>query len=70
MRHGNLISVKARLELKAIDQATGKVVAIDRQTTVAVELTEQIAGKTALQEAGAMLAERMLPKIASGKNPK
>jgi TolB-like protein len=65
VRHGNLISVKARVEVKVIDQATGKVVAIDRQTTVAVDLTEQIAAKNALQEAGAALAERLLPKLAT-----
>ncbi|MGD0900067.1 MAG: CsgG/HfaB family protein [Thermoguttaceae bacterium] len=65
VRAGNLISVKARVEVKAIDQATGQIVAVDRQTTVAVDLTEQIAAKTALQEAGALLAERMLPKLVT-----
>jgi TolB-like protein len=67
VQHGNLISVKARLEVKAIDQTSGKIVAVDRQTTVAVDLTEQIAAKNALQEAGAVIAERMLPKIAAAK---
>jgi TolB-like protein len=62
-RHGNLISVKARLELKAVDAASGRVLAIDRQTTVQVDLTEQLAGKAALQEAAAEIAGRMLPKI-------
>jgi hypothetical protein len=63
MRRGNLVSVKARLEVKAIDRATGKVIAIDRQTAVEVDLTEQIAGKKALQKAAAAIAERMLPKL-------
>lgn len=63
MRHGNLVSVKARLEVKAIDRNTDKVIAADRQTAVVVDLTEQIAGKAALQEAAAQIAERMLPKI-------
>ena len=63
MQHGNLISVKGRLEVRAIDQSTGKIVAVDRQTTVVVDLTEQIAAKNALQEAGAIIAERPLPKI-------
>jgi TolB-like protein len=62
-RHGNLISVKARLEVKIVDRTTGKVVAIDRQTRVAVDLVEQIAGKQALQEAAADIAERLLPKL-------
>ena len=65
-RLGNLTSVKARLEVKAIDRRSGRVVAIDRQTTVALDLTEQIAGKTALQEAAAKIAERMLPKLLDG----
>lgn len=62
-KFGNLASVKARLEVKAIDRRTGRVLAVDRQTTVALDLTEQIAGKTALQDAAAKIAERMLPKL-------
>ena len=60
MRRGNLVSVKARLEVKAVDRATDKV---DRQTAVEVDLTEQIAGKKALQDAAAAIAERLLPKL-------
>ena len=33
-------------------------------------LTEQIAAKNALQEAGAQVAERMLPKIVAGAKGK
>lgn len=62
-RRGNLVSVKARLEVKAIDRASGKILATDRQVTVAVDLAEQIAAKTALQEAGARIAERLLVKL-------
>lgn len=63
-RRGNLVSVKARLEVKAIDRATGRMIATDRQVTVAVDLAEQIAAKSALQEAGARIAERLLVKLA------
>lgn len=62
-RRGNLVSVKARVEVKAVDRASGRVLATDRQVTVAVDLAEQIAAKTALQEAGARIAERLLVKL-------
>jgi len=65
MRLGNIVSVKARLEVKAIDRATSKVIATDRQTAVEVDLTEQVAGKKALQKASAAIAERLLPKLAA-----
>ncbi len=59
----NLVSVKARLEVKVLNKQ-GEVVAIDRQTTVKVDLNEMGAGKAALQEAAAQIAERLLPKLA------
>src|SRR4051812_15312195 len=31
-RHGGLVTVKARVELKAVDRTTDKVLAVDRQT--------------------------------------
>ena len=68
-RHGNLVSVKARLEVKALDRESGRVLAVDRQTSVAVDLAEHIAGKTALQNAAISVAERLLPKVASPTKP-
>jgi hypothetical protein len=62
-RHGNLVSVKARLEVKAVDRATGRLVAIDRHVSIGVDLSEQLAGKNALQDAAAELAGRILPKL-------
>lgn len=62
-RRGNLVSVKARLEVKAVDRQTDRVLAMDRQTAVVVDLAEQLAGKAALQEAAAAIAERLLPKL-------
>jgi len=63
-RIGDLISVKARLELSVVDPGAGTVLFADRQTAVVVDLTEQLAGKAALQEAAAQIAQRMLPKLA------
>lgn len=61
-RRGNLVSVKARVEVKAVDK-DNTVIAVDRQTDVQVGLAEQVTGKQALQEAAAKIVERLLPKI-------
>jgi len=63
MRKGNLVSCKGRVEMKAIDKATGQVLFIDRQISVAVDLSEHLAGKAAIQDAAAKLTERLLPKL-------
>ena len=62
LRKGSLISCKARVELKA-QRRTGEILVVDRQTGVAVDITEQTAAKTALQQAAAELAERLAPKL-------
>jgi TolB-like protein len=65
-RHGNLVSIKARVEIKAVERASAKVMAIDREVAVNVDLSENIAAKQALQDAAANIAQRMLPKLVSG----
>jgi TolB-like protein len=62
LRKGNLVSCKARVELK-VRNSNGDILAVDRQTSVAVDIAEQTAAKTALQNAAADLADRLLPKL-------
>ncbi|MGD0348832.1 MAG: CsgG/HfaB family protein [Verrucomicrobiota bacterium] len=63
MQKGNLISCKSRIELKARDVTTGNILVVDRQTSVGVDIAEQTAAKTALENAADTLAERVIPKI-------
>ena len=62
-RKGNLLICKARVEAKAVTPKTGEILAVDRETSVALDLAEQTAGKTALQNATELLASRLLPKL-------
>jgi len=64
MQKGNLISCKSRVEIKVRDVATGNIIVEDRQTSVGVDIAEQTAAKTALENAADQLAERILPKLA------
>ena len=64
LRKGNLISCRSRVELKVQDRRDGRILAVDRQTSVAVDIAEQVAAKSALQNAAAEIAERILPRIA------
>ena len=64
-RKGNLITVKARVELKALDRRTRRVLAISRKEAVHVDLAEQIAAKTALQKAAGQAVVEMLPEAVA-----
>lgn len=65
-RRESLISCRARLEVEVARRADGKLIYADRETASAVDLAEQIAGKTALQEAAFTIIERMLPTVVGG----
>jgi len=67
-RTGDLISCRARVEIRAIDRRTGQVLAIGRQTSTAVDLSENIAAKKALQDAAARLAEQLIPEATKKWN--
>lgn len=70
MRHGGYFCrsfvnrIATRLEVRVVDRETGEIVGVHRQTSLTVDLSEQIGGKTALQKAAADAAESLLPKIA------
>lgn len=66
LRKGNLVSCKARVEVKAIERETGKILAVDRETEVAADISEQVAGKLAIQKAARKVAERVVLRIVNG----
>jgi TolB-like protein len=64
-RRGQLVSARARVEIKAIKKSDGKLLDSDSENAVAVDIAEATAGKIALQDASWTLLERLVPKIVN-----
>lgn len=62
-RHANLVSCRARIEVIVKRNAKGDTIRVERETSVAADLSENIAAKSALQRGGTTLAERLIPML-------
>lgn len=69
-RMNDLYSCTARLEINVIKKENSEIVLADRTTQRAIDLSELIAGKNALQAAGHELAFKIIEKVASDFNSK
>lgn len=59
-----ILSCLARLEVKVIDRASGKVIFEGAEHSVAIDLGENVAAKKALQKAGYALGEKILLAVS------
>jgi len=64
-RRANLVSCRSRVEIKVVRAATNKLLLIDRQTDVAVDIAENVAGKNALENAARKLIDRIVPALVA-----
>ncbi|MBN2180610.1 MAG: hypothetical protein JW715_01755 [Sedimentisphaerales bacterium] len=64
-RIGGLVSCLARLEVQATERESHRIISSQRSTRRAVDLSETIAAKTALQAAGRELAIKTIEEIAA-----
>ncbi|MBU4185839.1 MAG: hypothetical protein KKI12_06235 [Proteobacteria bacterium] len=62
---GNMISCRARVEARAIRTDTGEIVAADGKHAAGIDISENIAGKKALQNAGGQLGDYLITQILS-----
>jgi hypothetical protein len=63
-RVGNLVSCTARVEIKMTKRSDGTYLMADKATARAADLSEQIAGKTAIQQAGHAMGLKILEHFA------
>jgi hypothetical protein len=68
-RVGSLTSCNGRVELTVVNYSDGKTIYADRITTRDVDLSEQIAGKTALQKGAHVLGIKILRHFAETLAP-
>ncbi|MFA6285735.1 MAG: CsgG/HfaB family protein [Opitutaceae bacterium] len=63
MRRGNLVSCRSRVEISVKQPAAKKLICVDRQMDVAIDIAEHIAAKKALENAALKLLDRIVPKL-------
>ena len=65
-RHGNLVSCRARVEIRAVRRkdGSGKLLLADRQTDVAVDLASR-GGESGVENAAVKLLDRVVPTLVS-----
>ncbi len=63
-RIGNIVSCSARAEINVVRRRDARITLVDRVTTRAADLSENIAGKKALQSAGRAAGIRILEHFA------
>ncbi|MCB1230074.1 MAG: curli assembly protein CsgG [Verrucomicrobiae bacterium] len=59
-RRAGLVSCRARVEIKITEKGSQSSLLVDRQTSMAIDLAENVAAKSALQNAGSELGERLV----------
>jgi hypothetical protein len=69
-RREELVSCKARVEIKAIDKETKEVLAVNRGSGTGVDLSTQSAAKRALQKITQELAIEFIPELVDNWNAK
>ena len=68
-RIGTLVSCSARIEVKIQPRVGEKILYSDRETARAADLSEQLAGKSALQKGGRIIGVRILEYFAKQGEP-
>ncbi len=68
-RIGNLVSCSARIEITIHPRAGENILYSDRETARAADLSEQLAGKSALQKGGRAVGIRILEHFAKQSGP-
>ena len=68
-RIGNLVSCNSRVEIKLVNKADGKDLFVDKATSRAADVSEQTAGKAAIQQASHDLGIKILQQFATSLPP-
>jgi hypothetical protein len=66
-RHGNLVSCRGAVEIKAVDRRAGAILVVDHQSEVSVDLAEPLASRSALQQSAARLVERLVERLVAAR---